>query len=89
MSEEKKDFENQEGTNINPETSQKPQLVAASMPYRVSPSEVNAFGVMDDSNYLKIYEKVRIELLRALGFELRNMTQNEHVLMPAIEFANR
>ena len=90
MSEEKKEFENQEGGNTNPQdTPQKSQLVAASMPYRVSPSEINAFGVMDDSSYLKIYEKVRTELLRALGFELRNMTQNEHVLMPVIEFANR
>lgn len=91
MSEEKKDFENQGRTNPNFQqgSSQKPQLVAASMPYRVSPSEINAFGVMDDSSYLKIYEKVRTELLRVLGFELRNMTQNEHVLMPVIEFANR
>ena len=67
MSEERKDFENQEETNLNSQQnpSQKPQLVAASMPYRVSPSEINAFGVMDDSSYLKIYEKVRTELLIA------------------------
>jgi len=91
MSEEKKDLENQKGGSVNPqqEGAQRSQLVAASMPYRVSPSEVNAFGVMDDDSYLRIYEKVRIELLRALGFDLRNMTQNEHVLMPTIEFANR
>ncbi len=92
MSEEKKDLENQNQKEIKTNAQdipQKPQLVAASMPYRVSPSEVNAFGVMDDSSYLKVYEKVRIELLRALGFELRNMTQNEHVLMPVIEFASR
>ena len=92
MSEEKKEFENQNQEEIKTNAQdipQKPQLVAASMPYRVSPSEINAFGVMDDSSYMKVYEKVRIELLRALGFELRNMTQNEHVLMPIIEFASR
>jgi YbgC/YbaW family acyl-CoA thioester hydrolase len=99
MSEEKKNFENEkENQNISENEEiktnaqnlpQGPQLVAASMPYRVSPSEVNAFGVLDDSSYLVIYEKVRTELLRALGYELRNMVQNEHVLMPVIEFATR
>jgi acyl-CoA thioester hydrolase len=49
--------------------------------FRIYYEDTDAGGVVYYANYLKFAERARTEWLRALGFEQRQLTEKEHVLL--------
>ncbi len=65
------------------------QAIVGTMPYRISMSEVDAYGALYHSRIFEIFEKSRTELLRALGIEISKAFRERQILFPVIEVACR
>jgi acyl-CoA thioester hydrolase len=63
--------------------------IVGAMAYRISMSEVDAYGVMHYSRIFDVFERGRAELMRAIGFEHKKLFQQRQIIMPVVETACR